>query len=136
MEIDSKLRLHFLNLYCMVIADGIVDPKELETIYRIGRENYGLSEEEINKAVVGAGTTYVIPESTEERIRILYEMAIIAWADGKIEDSERKMLRDYALRYGIVENTAIAFVDYLLEKAHNNISVEDIINELEKTDTV
>ena len=132
MAIDTKLRLHFLNLYCMVIADGIVDPKELETIYRIGRESYGLSEEEINKAVVGAGTTYVIPDSPEERMRILYEMAIIAWADGKIEDSERKMLHDYALRYGVVEDSVMAFVDYLLEKADNNISVEDIINELTK----
>lgn len=133
---DAKLQLHFLNLYCMVIADGIVDPKELETIYRIGRENYGLSEEEINKAVVGAGTTYVIPESIEERIRILYEMAIIAWADGRIEDSERKMLRDYALRYGVIENSVVAFVDYLLEKAYNNVSEEDIINELNKTDVL
>ena len=132
MEIDSKLRLHFLNLYCMVVADGIVDPKELETIYRIGRESYGLSEEEINKAVVGAGTTYVIPDSPEERMRILYEMAIIAWADGKIEDSEHKMLRDYALRYGVVEENVMAFIDYLLEKAHNNMSVEEIMNELTK----
>lgn len=130
MAIDKRLQLHFLNLYCMVIADGIVDPKEMETIYKIGRENYGLSEEEINKAVVNAGTTYAIPESSEERVRILYEMAIIAWADGKIEDSERKMLRDYALRYGIVENSVTAFVDYLLEKAHNDVSEEDIIKEL------
>lgn len=133
---DTKLQLHFLSLYCMIIADGIVDPKELETIYRIGRENYGLSEEEINKAVVGAGTTYVIPESTEERIRILYEMAIIAWADGKIEDSEHKMLRDYALRYGIVEESVVAFVDFLLEKAQKNISAEEIINELKKTEVL
>lgn len=130
MAIDKRLQLHFLNLYCMVIADGIIDPKEMETIYRIGRENYGLSEEEINKAVVNAGTTYAIPESSEERVRILYEMAIIAWADGKIEDSERKMLRDYALRYGVVENSVTAFVDYLLEKAHNDVSEEDIIKEL------
>ena len=132
MAIDKKLQLHFLNLYCMVIADGIVDPKELETIYRIGRENYGLSEEDINKAVVGAGTTYVIPDSPEERVRILYEMAIIAWADGKIEDSERKMLHDYALRYGVVESSVVAFVDYLLDKAYNNVSEEDVINELIK----
>lgn len=130
MAIDKKLQLHFLNLYCMVIADGIVDPKEMETIYRIGRENYGLSEEEINKAIVDTGTTYAIPESSEERVRILYEMAIIAWADGKIEDSERKMLRDYALRYGVVENSVTDFVDYLLKKAHCNVSEEDIIKEL------
>lgn len=114
----------------MVIADGIVDPKEMETIYRIGRENYGLSEDEINRAVVGTGTTYAIPDSNEERVRILYEMAIIAWADGKIEDSERKMLRNYALRYGIVEGSVAGFVDYLLEKAHNNVNIEDIIKEL------
>lgn len=132
MAIDAKLQSHFLNLYCMIVADGIVDPKELETIYRIGRENYGLSEDEINKAVVGAGTTYVVPDSPEERIRLLYEMAIIAWADGKIEDSERKMLRDYALRYGVIEENVIAFIDYLLEKAHNNMNVEEIMNELTK----
>lgn len=114
----------------MVIADGIIDPKEMETIYRIGRENYGLSEQDINNAVVGAGTTYAIPESNEERVRILYEMAVIAWADGKIEDSERKMLRNYALRYGIVESSVEDFIDYLLKKAHENTSEEDIINEL------
>ena len=130
MEIDSKMKLHFLNLYCMVIADGIIDPKEMETIYRIGRENYALSEDDINKAVVGAGTTFEIPSSNEEKVRILYEMAIIAWADGKIEDSERKMLRNYALRYGVIENSVSAFVDYLLEKAHDNVNEEDIIKDL------
>lgn len=130
MEQEEKMKLHFLNLYCMVIADGIIDPKEMETIYRIGRENYGLSEEEINKAVVGAGTTFKVPESNEERVRILYEMAIIAWADGRIEDSERKMLRNYALRYGIVESSVTAFVDYLLENAHKNVTEEDVIKDL------
>ncbi len=130
MAISKSLQLHFLNLYCMVIADGIVDPKEMETIYRIGRENYGLSEEEINKAVVEAGTTYAIPESNEEKVRILYEMAVVAWADGKIEDSERKMLRSYALRYGVIEKSVTSFVDYLLEKAHDDVSEEDIIKEL------
>lgn len=132
MAIDKQLQLHFLNLYCMVIADGVVDPKEMELIYRIGRENYGLSEDDINKAIVATGTTFAIPESFEERVCILYEMAIIAWADGIIDDSERNMLRNYALRYGIVESSVTAFVDYLLEKASNNVSEEEIINELTK----
>lgn len=130
MAIEKKLQLHFLNLYCMVIADGIIDPQEMETIYRIGRENYNLSEDDINKAVVGTGTTYEIPSSNEERVRILYEMAVIAWADGKIEDSERKMLRNYALRYGVVEGRVEDFIDYLLEKAQRNTSEEEIIKEL------
>ena len=43
----SKKKLQFLDLYCMVLADGIVHPKEMETLYRIGLENYGLTEDEI-----------------------------------------------------------------------------------------
>ena len=57
-------------------------------------------------------------------------MAVVAWADGKIEDSERKMLRSYALRYGVIEKSVTSFVDYLLEKAHDDVSEEDIIKEL------
>ena len=96
MEISAKKKLQFLDLYCMVMADGIVHPKEMETLYRIGLEQYGLSEEEINEGVKSAGVSSVIPELPEERISVLYEMAVIAWADGELEDSERNMLRRYA----------------------------------------
>ena len=36
-------QLQFLELYRMVLADGIAHPKEMETLYRIGVENYGLT---------------------------------------------------------------------------------------------
>lgn len=124
--------MHFLDLYCMVIADGIVHPKELETLYRIGIESYGLTEEDIVKSIVSAGKTSVIPELPEERIGLLYEMALIAWADGVIEESERNMLRRYAILYGIEENNVNELVDYLLAKAKDNISEKEIIKDLNK----
>ena len=77
--------MHFLDLSCMIMADGIVHPKELETLYRIGTETYGLTLDEITKSIVSAGKTMTIPEAQEDRIRILYEMALVAWADGTIE---------------------------------------------------
>ena len=124
--------MQFLDLYCMVMADGIVHPKEMETLYRIGLKNYGLTESEINEGVKSAGVSSVIPELPEERIAVLYEMAIIAWADGVLEDSERNMLRRYAAMYGVNEASIGELVDFLLDKAKNNVDEKDVINELNK----
>lgn len=130
MEINKKSKMHFLDLYCMIMADGIVHPKELETLYRIGIETYGLTREEITSSVVSTGKTMVIPELPEERIGILYEMALIAWADGEIEDTERSLLRRYTLLYGVEDAKADDLVNYLLAKAKENVKEEDLINEL------
>lgn len=132
METSAKKKMQFLDLYCMVMADGIVHPKEMETLYRIGLENYGLTESEINEGVKSAGVSSVIPELPEERIAVLYEMAIIAWADGVLEDSERNMLRRYAAMYGVNEASIDELVDFLLDKAKNNVDEKDVINELNK----
>lgn len=132
MESSAKKKMQFLDLYCMVLADGIVHPKEMETLYRIGLENYGLTENEINENVKSSGVSSVIPELPEERIALLYEMAIIAWADGELEDSERNMLRRYATMYGVNEESIDDLVDFLLDMAKKNVDEKDVINELNK----
>ena len=130
MEIDSRKKLQFLDLYCMVMADGIVHPREMESLYRIGLENYGLTEDEITEGVKSAGVSTVIPELLEERIAVLYEMALIAWADGELEESERNMLRRYAAMYGVNEENIDELVDFLLDKAHANADEKEVIKEL------
>jgi len=128
----SKKKLQFLDLYCMVLADGIVHPKEIETLYKIGLDNYGLTEDEITEGVKSAGVSSVIPELPEEKIAILYEMALIAWSDGELEESERNMLRRYASMYGVNDESVDELVDFLLEKAHNNADEVEVINELNR----
>lgn len=130
METNSKKKIQFLDLYCMVMADGIVHPKEMKTLYRIGLENYGLSENEIDESIKSAGVSTVIPELPEERIAVLYEMALIAWADGVLDESERNMLRRYASLYGVNESNINELVDYLLDKAKNNTDEQEVIKEL------
>ena len=132
METNIKRKLQFLDLYCMVMADGIAHPKEMETLYRIGLENYGLTEDEINENVKSAGVSTLIPELPEERISILYEMAVIAWADGELEGSERNMLRRYASMYGVNDESIDELVDFLLDKAKDNVDEKEVINELNK----
>lgn len=123
-------KLKFLDLYSMVMADGIAHPKELETLYRIGTDKYGLTSEEMNEAVKASGVYNIIPELPEERISLLYELAIIAWADGEIEDTEKQMLRRYANRYGVRDDRIDELIEYLLDKAKGNIPESDVINEL------
>ena len=72
----------------------------------------------------------VIPELPEEKIAVLYEMALIAWADGELEESERNMLRRYALMYGVNDESVEELVDFLLERAHNNVDEKEVIKEL------
>lgn len=130
METNSKKKIQFLDLYCMVMADGIVHPKEMETLYRIGLKNYGLTENEIDESIKSAGVSSVIPELPEEKIAVLYEMALIAWADGELEESERNMLRRYAILYGVNAASIDGLVDFLLNKAKNNVDEQEVIKEL------
>ena len=130
METNSRKKIQFLDLYCMVMADGIVHPKEMETLYRIGLKNYGLTESEIDESIKSAGVSTTIPELPEERIAVLYEMALIAWADGELEESERNMLRRYASLYGVNEASIDELVDFLLDKAKNNVDEQEVLKEL------
>lgn len=53
----------------MILADGVVDSRELETVYRIGRENYGLSAEEIMSTVRDSGTSFILPDNNRREGR-------------------------------------------------------------------
>ena len=124
-------QLQFLELYRMVMADGIAHPKEMETLYRIGIEEYGLTNEQISQTITLESSSTIIPEDPKDRIKLLYELAIIAWADGVIEESERNLLRRYAVLFGIKEQSADAFIDFLLKKVQENVSEKDITNHFE-----
>jgi uncharacterized tellurite resistance protein B-like protein len=127
---EELLKSRFLSLYSMVIADGVVEAKELETLYRIGRENYHLTSEEINKNVVTAGTSFVAPEKMEDRISILYEMAEIAWADGIIDDTEKSLLAKYAVRLGFQEENANDIAEYMLHQVKEGVTLAEVINQI------
>lgn len=130
MEVSRQMQ--FLELYRMVMADGIAHPKEMETLYRIGIEKYRLTNELIGKIISAGGTSTIVPKLPEERIQILYEMALIAWSDGTIEDSEQNLLRRYALKYGIKEEQVDNLIEFLLAKAQENVNEDEVIKSLER----
>ena len=124
-------QLQFLELYRMVLADGIAHPKEMETLYRIGVENYGLTNEQITKEIAEESFSTFIPPTPEDKIKLLYELALIAWAAGVIEESEKNLLKRYAILFGIREELSDEFVDFLLKKVQDNVSENEITNHFE-----
>lgn len=127
---EEKLKSRFMGLYCMILADGVVDSRELETIYRIGRENYGLSSEEIMSTVRDSGTSFILPETKSGKIELLYQMGEVAWADGIIEESEKSLMRKYALRMGFEEQNLNVIVQYILDKVKSKVPVQEVIQEI------
>ena len=82
---DERQKSHFLSLYCMILADGIIDAKEMETLYEIASRNYGLTPEDVCQAVKEAGTSYYVPQTLDEKVGLLYDMCLIAIADGTVD---------------------------------------------------
>ncbi|MGM9724413.1 MAG: TerB family tellurite resistance protein [Prevotella sp.] len=127
---DEKLKSRFLGLYCMILADGVIDSRELETVYRIGRETYGLTEDEILTAIRDSGTSYELPVIINEKIELLYQLGEIAWADGRIEESEKDIMRKYALQMDFDSANIDAIVDYILDKVEHKVPLSEVIKEV------
>lgn len=128
---NEKLKNKFLALYCMVLADGVIDAREMETLYKIGKEDYNISSDEINEAIRDSGIFSVSLDSLEEKISLLYQMAEIAIADDNIHNAERTIMRKYAKKMGFMDENIDSIVDYLFQQASSGISLEEILKRVE-----
>lgn len=115
----------------MILADGIIDAKEMKTLYEIASRNYGLTPEDVCQAVKEAGTSYYVPQTLDEKVGLLYDMCLIAIADGTVDDSERRMLQNYTRRMGFDETNIDGIIDYLLKQARNNQSLKEVLNQIQ-----
>ena len=114
----------------MVLADGIIDARELEQLYKIGTDQYGLTQEEITKTVRDAGTSFTLPTSLKDKIRFLYNMAQIAYADGEIDESERELLNKYILKMGFAKENLTGISDFIFNSVMAGTPVDEIIKSI------
>ncbi|MDE6049586.1 MAG: TerB family tellurite resistance protein [Paramuribaculum sp.] len=127
---NEEKNARFLALYCMILADGVIDARELETLYKIGIESYELTPEQISICVKSTGNSFNLPDKQEEKIQLMYELAQIAWADGILEESEVDLLKTYAQKMGFDEGNIDQIVDYLLNKAKEKVPFVNVLNEI------
>lgn len=113
----------------MVMADGEMSPKEKTELFRIGTEEFNVSSEELNSLVFSDEILFYIPQTNEERIIFLYDLALIAWANGEVDDEEKHLLKVYAKKFGIIESEIDELIGFLLEKAKEHMSHEQLLKE-------
>lgn len=121
-----------MSLYCMVVIDNNVSPSELTELYRIANDYYGLSSAEINEAVLSKNITFYKPDTIEGRVKYLYELALIAWADGQIRDEERLLLKRYILEFDFCDENADSILEFLLDNAKNKVSPESVVEKMKE----
>ena len=127
MAFTPELKNHFLHLYQLSISDANVDIKELEVLYRLG-EDRGLTRSEIDAVLLHPQQDEIQPPQTIlEKIDCLYDLSLIAWADGKIDPAERNLITSYCTRFGFHEENIPGICDFLLDAASQNIPKQQIL---------
>ena len=125
-EITVELKSHFLRLYQMAFSDDNFDLLELQMLYRFAEER-GVSKNDLEKFLLEPSHNSTIPEKFEKKIEYLYDLAIMIWADNVATDDEINTLKKYCLKFGFLEENISNLSQFLLEKAKEKISKEDLI---------
>ena len=126
-ETSNKLKSHFLRLYQIAFSDDNFDKLELKMLYYFAEER-GISEEQLHQILLNPMTEDAeIPKKLEQKIDYLNDLAKMIWADGVVTEDERNTLLKYCKRFGFLDQNLQQLVDFLLECAKENLSVEEII---------
>lgn len=121
------LQSHFLNLYAIALSDTQIETIELESLYRIGEER-GIEKSEIDQVILHPDKIkFTYPDTLNEKITYLYDLAKIILADGVVDINERKTLELFCNKFGFEEENISSIADFLIESATNNLQITDLL---------
>lgn len=124
------MKSRFMSLYQMVLADGIIEAAEMEMLYRIGKENYGITEQQINELIKDSSFVSNMYQSLDEKVTLLYELGEIAWSDGTIDESERNLLKRYIINMGFEESNSAEIADFILDQVASKVGIVEVLNKI------
>lgn len=127
---DPRMKSRFMSLYQMVLADGIIEAAEMEMLYRIGKENYGITEQQINELIKDSSFVSNMYQSLDEKVTLLYELGEIAWSDGTIDESERNLLKRYIINMGFEESNSAEIADFILDQVASKVGIVEVLNKI------
>lgn len=129
-EVSNKLKSHFLRLYQMAFSDDNFDKLELKMLYHFAEER-GISEIQLQQVLLNPLTDdSQIPDSLNQKIEYLNDLAKMIWADGIVTEDERNTLLKYCKRFGFLDENLQELVQFLLNCAKDDMSVEEILTKI------
>ncbi|WP_292011043.1 hypothetical protein [Chryseobacterium sp.] len=128
--ITEALKAQFLRLYQMAICDNQFTAEELNALYKCAEEkdipNENLDEIFLNP--INFRST--LPQTLEEKVDCLYDLAVMIWADGIISTDEYSALEKYVILFGFVEENVNAIIEYLINAVQQGKRKSEILYEL------
>lgn len=128
---DKKRRLsHIKNLVALACADGSLDNREMDLIFKIG-VRAGLSPGEIERIFDRPESVpFYPPESYRERIEQLYDMVMVMMVDGELHDKEISFCKFTALKLGFSHKIIDSMINHIIETINNGIASEIALRKL------
>lgn len=124
--ITTELKSHFLRLYQMAFSDDNFDVLEMQMLYKFAEER-GILPEDLNSILLNPSHHTTIPESLEQRIEYLYDLALMIYVDDIITEDEMITLRKYCLKFGFLEENIEELAKFLLENAQKGLPKDRLI---------
>ena len=118
---------YYLHLIQVSKIDGKINPSEMELLHKEGRK-FGLTEPEIDELIIREiHNNYHHPYSLKDKFKHLYNVAEMILADEVISESEKRMIRKFAVEAGFTDEAIDKLLDLLFEGISNNESEESML---------
>ena len=113
----------------MAFSDDNFDVLEMQMLYKFARER-GVEKEQLDNLLLQPSHETTIPETLENRIEFLYDLALMIWADNVATIDEVNTLKKYCLKFGFLQENIDELADFLLKNAKENVSKIEVLNSI------
>lgn len=124
---------HYLHLVQVAKIDGMVKGSELELLHKEGKK-FGLTDPEIDHLInTEESHNYHPPYSLEDKFEQLYNIAVMILADDVVTESEKRMIRRYAIAGGFSNDAVEGLVEILLKGVAKGEEEDKLLKEFKKS---
>ena len=123
---------YFVNLIQVSKVDGKINDTELELLHKEGKK-FGLTDPEIDKLInTESHNHYHAPYSLAEKFEHLYNVTVMVLADEVVTESEKKMIRKFAIEAGFNDQVVEGVMQLLLEGVAKGEEEEKLLKDFKK----
>jgi hypothetical protein len=125
-------REHYIHLVQIARVDGKIAESEMELLHKEGKK-FGLTDPEIDKLIIAEGEHhYSPPYYLKEKFDELYNLAEMILADDVVTESEKRMIRRYAIAAGFSDEVVEGLLNLLLDGVARGEDEEKLLKEFKK----
>lgn len=96
----SYKKNHLRNLIALAKADGNLHEDEEKMLYKMG-EKYGLKDRQIASLIrSNKSIELTIPENHDQKMNQLFDLVLMVYADGVVEESEIEFCQELMIQFG------------------------------------